>query len=249
MYQEAEILQDTKYERVRDKVYVALDFPNGSAAASFVESMGPGVTHYKVGLELLMAEGPQWLEQMGKLGKQIFLDVKLHDIPNTVAGAIRALAHLPVSIINIHASGGRRMMEAAREALPAQTKIKLIGVTALTSLATEDVEWLGVRQTVSDWTLHLAKTCYDCGLDGVVASAHELTKIYEHLPKDFLTVIPGIRLNRNQMEDQVRVMTPVAAYQAGASYLVIGRAIRSAPYPARALQEVWESLLTVSTFH
>jgi orotidine-5'-phosphate decarboxylase len=221
------------------RVIVALDFADATSALDLAKRLDPAQCRVKVGKELYTAAGPALVEQLTKLGFGVFLDLKFHDIPNTVAAACRAAAALSVWMLNVHASGGRAMLEAARAALPRGAGApKLIAVTLLTSLDAVDVTEIGMSGTLEEIVLRLATLAADCGLDGVVCSAREATVLRAQLGNAFLRVTPGIRLADGTADDQQRVMTPVQAIAAGASYLVIGRPITRAPDPLRVLNDI-----------
>lgn len=191
---------------------------------------------FKVGSQLFTAEGPRAVEKLAGLGLEIFLDLKFHDIPNTVAGAVRAAANLPeVSLMTIHTSGGTAMMAAAREALAGRkARPALLGVTILTSLDGAGLRKIGMSGGTAPRALRLAKLAEESGLDGVVASAHEVASIRKACGPKFLIVVPGIRPSSANSHDQSRVATPQAAIRAGANYLVVGRPITEAPDPGAA---------------
>jgi len=221
------------------KVIVALDFADATSALDLAERLDPAQCRVKVGKELYTAAGPALVERLTRRGFGVFLDLKFHDIPNTVAAACRAAAGLGVWMINVHASGGRAMLEASRAALPSGASApKLIAVTLLTSLHAVDLTEIGMSGTLEEAVLRLATLAADCGLDGVVCSAREATVLRARLGDAFLRVTPGIRLADGTVDDQQRVMTPVQAIAAGASYLVIGRPITRAPDPLQALNDI-----------
>ncbi len=223
----------------RSRIIVALDFPDGGAALRFVERLEPNACRLKVGFELFVAAGPDLVRALVQRGFPVFLDLKFHDIPNTVAGAVRAAARLGVWMINVHASGGRRMLEAARRALPDGTaRPHLVAVTVLTSLEAAELREVGIVHAPQDQVLRLARLAQDCGLDGVVCSAREALLLRRALGTDFLLVTPGIRPAGESAQDQRRVVTPAAAVNAGADYLVVGRPVTRAPDPMEALQAI-----------
>jgi orotidine-5'-phosphate decarboxylase len=214
------------------RIIVALDFPNSQEALQFVEHLDPELCRLKVGFELFVSAGPELLKILHNKGFDIFLDLKLHDIPNTVAAACRSAARLGVWMINVHASGGRDMLEAARDALvPMINAPKLIAVTVLTSLADDDLLDIGVQRKVQEQTLGLAELARATGLDGVVCSAQETSLLRQNLGDKFLLVTPGIRPRGVISDDQKRVMTPTEAVNLGSDYLVIGRPITQAADP------------------
>lgn len=221
------------------KIIVALDYPEAQPALDLVARLDPSLCRLKVGKELFTAAGPRLVEQCMQRGFDVFLDLKFHDIPNTTAQACKAAASLSVWMVNVHALGGRRMMEAARDAVAASTRPpKLIAVTVLTSMAQEDLAGIGITATPAEMVLRLAVLARDSGLDGVVCSAQEAALLRQHCGSNFCLVTPGIRPADAAADDQSRIMTPRAALQNGASYLVIGRPITRAADPLSALQNI-----------
>lgn len=221
------------------KIIIALDYPEARPALILADKLQPSLCRLKVGKELFTAAGPSLLEQLMKRGFEIFLDLKFHDIPNTTAQACKAAAGLGVWMVNVHALGGRKMLDAAREAIANNARRpRLIAVTLLTSMAQDDLDGLGITATPADMVLRLATLARDCGLDGVVCSAREAALLRKQLGRDFCLVTPGIRPAQASLDDQSRVMTPQEALHAGASYLVIGRPITQAADPLRALLEI-----------
>jgi orotidine-5'-phosphate decarboxylase len=222
------------------RIIVALDVPSAGDALALAARLPAGSCRLKVGKELFVSAGPALVDTLVQRGHGIFLDLKFHDIPNTVAQACSAAAKLGVWMVNVHVSGGTRMMRAAREALEAapQHRPKLIAVTVLTSLAAEDVAELGFGPDPSSLALHLAALARDSGLDGVVCSAQESAAMRARFGTGFDLVTPGIRPADAGSDDQARVATPAAAIRAGSSYLVIGRPITRAPDPAAALAAI-----------
>ena len=194
----------------------------------------------KVGSQLFTAEGPRVVQRLARLGFDLFLDLKFHDIPNTVAGAVASAAQLPgIRLLTLHTFGGAAMMSAAREAIAAKKKRpRLLGVTILTSMDAAALEQVGVSGTPGTRALALAKLAQASGLDGVVASMHEAQDIRAACGPKFLIVVPGVRPANIQANDQSRVATPAQAIRAGADYLVIGRPITSAPDAAKAAKEI-----------
>lgn len=218
------------------RIILALDFPSTREAHDLVARLEPSQCRLKVGFELFVAGGPAFVENLANRGFPVFLDLKFHDIPNTVAAACRSAAALGVWMLNVHAGGGRRMMEAAREAVAAaSTQPRLIAVTVLTSMQDEDLAEVGVERPVAGQALGLARLAQNCGLDGVVCSALEASDMRRALGSDFLLVTPGIRPSSGDRGDQRRTATPAAARAAGSDYLVIGRPVTRAPDPAAAL--------------
>lgn len=221
------------------KIIVALDYPEAQPALELVSCLSPSLCRLKIGKELFTAAGPQIVEQCMQRGFEVFLDLKFHDIPNTTAQACKAAASLGVWMVNVHALGGRKMMEAAREAVAASARPpKLIAVTVLTSMAQEDLAGIGITSTPAEMVLRLASLARDSGLDGVVCSAQEASLLRQHCGSSFSLVTPGIRPADASADDQSRIMTPRAALQNGASYLVIGRPITRAADPLLALQNI-----------
>jgi orotidine-5'-phosphate decarboxylase len=224
-------------------VIVALDFPQAPAALDFAQRLSPALCRLKVGKELFTSSGPALVEQLQALGFEVFLDLKFHDIPATVAGAVRAAAGLGVWMVNVHAGGGRRMMEAAVETLAAcRHRPLLIGVTVLTSMSDRDLLELGYSASVEDRVQLLAALAADSGLDGVVCSALEAAVLRQAHGREFCLVTPGIRLAGDEAGDQRRVVTPAAAVAMGSDYLDIGRSVTAAVDPLAALQRVHQEL-------
>ncbi|MDO9101385.1 MAG: orotidine-5'-phosphate decarboxylase [Candidatus Nitrotoga sp.] len=221
------------------KIIIALDYADTQPALELVARLEPAMCRLKVGLELFTTARFQLIEQLMQRGFEIFLDLKFHDIPNTAAQACKAAAELGVWMVNVHALGGRQMMEAAREAMSLYTQPpKLIAVTVLTSMAQEDLADLGIVTTPAEMVLRLAKLARDSGLDGVVCSAREAALLRQHCGSEFCLVTPGIRLADAAADDQSRVMTPCAALGQGADYLVIGRPVTRAADPLQVLQSI-----------
>ncbi len=224
------------------KILVALDFQDAAAALAFAERVSPSQCRLKVGKELFTVAGPQLVEQLVARGFDVFLDLKFHDIPNTVAQAVKAAARLGVWMVNVHASGGRKMMEAARDALRDEPrKPLLIAVTVLTSMDGAQLAELGLPEPAVQVPL-LARLALDCGMDGVVCSAQEAVVLKKLCGADFKLVTPGIRPAGADAGDQSRIMTPEAAMAAGADYLVIGRPITQSADPLATLQAINASL-------
>ncbi|MDE2387903.1 MAG: orotidine-5'-phosphate decarboxylase [Betaproteobacteria bacterium] len=212
------------------RIIVALDFSSAGDALQLAKKLNPQLCRLKVGKELFTATGPQLIEQLMAMDFEVFLDLKFHDIPNTVASACKAAANLGVWMINVHAMGGRKMLTAARDAIPHGTT-KLIAVTLLTSMDQGDIADIGLQGEPEQIVLRLAKLTKDCGLDGVVCSALETANLRQQFGHDFCLVTPGIRPADSQVNDQKRITTPQQAISNGASYLVIGRPITQANDP------------------
>jgi orotidine-5'-phosphate decarboxylase len=225
------------------RIIVALDYPDAASALALAVRLDPTLCRLKVGKELFTAEGPQVVEELMHRGFEVFLDLKFHDIPNTAAQACKAAASLGVWMVNVHALGGRKMMEAARDAVSHATHApKLIAVTVLTSMAQEDLLDIGIKASPAEMVLRLAQLARDSGLDGVVCSAQEAAVLRQRCGDDFCLVTPGIRPADAAADDQSRTMTPRAALDNGASYLVIGRPVTRAADPLRALQEITQQI-------
>jgi orotidine-5'-phosphate decarboxylase len=221
------------------KIIVALDYPSAAPALALADRLEPALCRLKVGKELFTASGPALLEELMRRGFEIFLDLKFHDIPNTAAQACKAAASLGVWMVNVHALGGRKMLEAAREAIARSAQQpKLIAVTMLTSMAQQDLIEIGINATPADMVLRLATLARGSGLDGVVCSPQEAAQLRKQFGNEFCLVTPGIRPAHASLDDQSRVMTPHAAMQAGSSYLVIGRPITQAANPLQALLDI-----------
>jgi orotidine-5'-phosphate decarboxylase len=221
------------------KIIVALDFADAAAALALVARLDPALCRLKVGKELFTVAGPELVRVLVARGFEVFLDLKFHDIPNTVAAACRAAAGLGVWMLNVHASGGRRMMTAAQQALADMPqRPRLIAVTVLTSMSAEDLIEVGVSDVPADQVLRLARLSHACKLDGVVCSAQEAAMLRADLGAAFRLVTPGIRPAGTEVGDQRRVMTPAEALRAGATDLVIGRPITAAADPLAALKQI-----------
>lgn len=225
----------------RPVIITALDYPDAATALALVSQLDPALTNLKVGKELFTRAGPALVDTLQKLGFSVFLDLKYHDIPNTVAGACRAAVDAGVWMLNVHASGGRRMLDAARAAVDSADTL-LIAVTALTSLEDADLLAIGVGGTVEEHVLRLATLTREAGLDGVVCSPLESAMMKRTQGQDFVLVTPGVRPETSEVSDQRRVMTPASAVAAGSDYLVIGRPITQADNPLLALQAIANSL-------
>ena len=225
------------------RVIVALDFPDAGEALAMAARLDPALCRVKVGKELFVAAGPPVVASLQARGFEVFLDLKFHDIPNTVAGACRAAARLGVWMLNVHASGGVAMMRAAREAVaPFPKPPLLIGVTVLTSLSDAEVGEIGFAGSAADNVARLARLAAASGLDGVVCSAEEAALLRAALGAGFVTVTPGIRLPGDAKGDQSRVVTPEDAVRRGAHYLVIGRPVTQSADPSATLQSIMRSL-------
>jgi orotidine-5'-phosphate decarboxylase len=234
-----------KQPGVERRIIVALDYPDADAARQFVARVQPGLCRLKVGKELFVAAGPAFVQELVDQGFDVFLDLKFHDIPNTVAQACKAAARLGVWMMNVHASGGPRMLAAAREALEGmENRPLLIAVTVLTSMGPDELKAIGVEVDAEQQVLRLAGLTQAAGLDGVVCSAQEAAVLRQNLGADFSLVTPGIRPAGSATGDQTRILTPIQAIRAGADYLVIGRPITQAANPVQVLQDIVREIET-----
>ena len=234
---------------MNNKPIIALDFPSEKEVFTFLQQFEAKL-FVKIGMELYMQEGPSIVHKVKELGHDVFLDLKLHDIPNTVKSATKGLARLDVDLVNVHAAGGRAMMEGALEGLDAgtaagQSRAKLIAVTQLTSTTEEQMQReQAIPLTLNESVLHYASLTKQAGLNGVVCSVHEARAIADACGEDFLRVTPGIRMLGGEAHDQKRIATPDGARQDGSSLIVVGRAITGATNPVKAYEEVlnlWEA--------
>ena len=233
----------SSHDDARRRIIVPLDLPDPDAALALVERLSGRAGMFKIGLELFCAAGPSLVRRVVERGEQVFLDLKLHDIPTTVERAAAACAGLNVSLLNVHLAGGDRMARAVvRRLAGLPRRPKLLGVTMLTSLEQNDLPGLGIARPLADQVVALARMGRDAGLDGVVASAHEIRAIKKACGEKFLVVTPGIRPEGSPATDQRRTMTPSEALAAGADYLVIGRPITAAPDPAAALEGIVDGI-------
>lgn len=226
---------------------VALDTPDLNSALKLAIALKDKVGGIKVGMEFFNANGPSAVKQIIALGMPVFIDLKLSDIPNTVAAGLTSLLSLNAFMLNIHVLGGRAMMEAAVNAVNQAESLGynrplLIGVTIVTSMEDADMQELGINNQASEQVIHLAKLAKDCGLDGVVCSSHEIAGIKQACGDAFKTIVPGIRPKGVIAHDQKRVMTPSEAIKQGADYLVVGRPITQAPNPKDMASDIWQSI-------
>jgi len=231
-------------EASRRRLILALDFDRLAPALTLARRVAGSVGMFKVGSQLFTAEGPQAIERLAGLGPGIFLDLKFHDIPNTVAGAVAAAAALPgVELVNVHALGGAEMMRAAARAVRGQRKRPhLIAVTVLTSMDAASLRRVGIAGPPQPRVVRLAKLARQCGLDGVVASGQEVRAIRRACGRNFLTVVPGVRPAAAARGDQARVVTPGDAIRAGADYIVVGRPITAARDPLSAAESIVDEI-------
>lgn len=227
------------------RIIVALDYPDADSARQFVARVRPDLCRLKVGKELFVTAGPAFVRELVDQGFEVFLDLKFHDIPNTVAQACKAAARLGVWMMNVHASGGPRMLAAAREALESfERRPLLIAVTVLTSMGGDELRAIGIPTDAEQQVLRLAGLTHVAGLDGVVCSALEATALRRELGPDFCLVTPGIRPAGSATGDQTRILTPIQAIRAGADYLVIGRPITQADEPLQVLESIAQEIET-----
>jgi len=221
---------------MRDRLIVALDVSSAREARDLVLRIGPAAGIYKVGLQLFTAEGPEFVRELVRSGRKVFLDLKFHDIPNTVGLAVRQAAELGVYMLTIHGSGGSGMLKAAAEA--ASGRVKLLAVTVLTSIGDQDLQEIGVAGRVVDQVLRVAALAKTAGFSGVVASPQEAAQIRQSLGEGFAIVTPGVRPRGAALNDQQRVATPGEAIASGATHVVVGRPITHAGDPAKAACEI-----------
>ncbi|WP_028486628.1 orotidine-5'-phosphate decarboxylase [Thiomicrorhabdus chilensis] len=234
-----------KKEGLDPKVLIALDFADAQSALLFVEGLDPSLCRLKVGKELFAVAGPEFVKSLIKKDFEVFLDLKYHDIPNTVAKAVQAAARMGVWMVNVHALGGRKMMQAAQQAIAELNQPKkplLIAVTILTSMEQDDLQEIGLSGSPQENVMRLARLAQDSGMDGVVCSAQEAGDLREALGEAFCLVTPGIRPQGSDVNDQKRIMTPKEAMEAGASYLVVGRPITQSVTPLQVLQDINQSI-------
>lgn len=224
---------------------MALDYSSEVDVLALVEKLSPHECRLKVGKELFTSVGPQIVKRLVVSGFDVFLDLKFHDIPNTVAHALKAARDLGIWMVNVHASGGVRMMESARAALKGVDDPLLIAVTVLTSMGQEDLDQLGIKSPLEQHIVHLAEMASNCGLDGVVCSAREVPLLRQAFSDEFCLVTPGIRPAGSDAADQCRIVTPEDAIRLGSNFLVIGRPITQSADPAAVLRAINTSLLTV----
>lgn len=226
------------------QIIVALDFSTEKSCLEFLDRIDPMRCRVKVGKELFTRCGPELIKQIRSRSFDVFLDLKFHDIPNTVAAALQAAADLDVWMVNVHASGGKAMLDASRAALNQQQGPLLVAVTVLTSIGAEDLAQLGIGHSPQQQVQKLAKLTADCGLDGVVCSAQESTLLRQQHPTNFCLVTPGIRPTGDNLDDQKRVVTPRLALEQGSDYLVIGRPITQASDPSKKLDNIIQEIQT-----
>ena len=232
----------------RDRLIVALDVASAAAARKIVAAVGESASTYKVGMQLYTAEGPQVVRDLVSSGRRVFLDLKYHDIPNTVGAAVRETAALQVSMLTVHAAGGGKMLRAAVEAARARPDLLVLAVTVLTSLDESDLASTGVNAGMDAQVLKLASLALGEGCQGIVSSAREAPALRRKLGTNFALVTPGVRPAGGDVQDQARVVTPEEAIAAGASHVVVGRPITGAPDPAAAAAAILAQLATATTY-
>jgi orotidine-5'-phosphate decarboxylase len=231
----------------KDRLAVALDFADEHEALKLVDRLGQTCQWYKVGMELYYAAGNSIVQRLRDRGFNVFLDLKLHDIPNTVAGAVRSATHAGASLLTLHATGGAAMMTAAAEAAATPGSPRLLAVTVLTSMDANELAGIGITSSPADQVLRLAKLAKKSGIDGMVCSAEEVAMLRKETGPDTLLVIPGIRPAGSAVGDQKRIATPAQAIAQGASMLVVGRPITRAADPAAAARAILEEIEQAST--
>lgn len=229
--------------KITSPIIVALDYPSAHQAIAMAKQLDPSQVRLKVGKELFTAAGPALVESLQSLGFELFLDLKFHDIPNTVAGALKSAANLGVWMVNVHASGGRRMLEAAANAVAQASQPPLLtAVTVLTSMGEDELAELGINVSLEEQVKRLALLAQSAGIDGVVCSAREAQMLRQACGDSFLLVTPGIRPEGSNKDDQTRIMTPADAQKVGVNYMVIGRPITQASNPQLITQEILQTL-------
>ena len=224
----------------RDRLIIALDVGTRAEAISLALTLAPVAAWMKIGLQLFTAEGPDLVRAIRETGANVFLDLKLHDIPNTVARAVESATELDVQMLSLHLSGGREMVQAAVDAAPRD--LLLLGVTVLTSVNSGTLREIGMAEDVSQQVVRLGKIGLDCGIGGIVASAHEIEPLRKVVGQDLKLIIPGIRPRGSDEQDQRRIMTPADAIAAGANYLVVGRPVTAAADPTVAARKILEEI-------
>ena len=226
----------------RERLIVALDVSSAAAAKKIVAAVGDSALTYKVGMQLYTAEGPQVVRDLVAAGRQVFLDLKYHDIPNTVGSAVAEAAKLGVRMLTVHASGSTKMLHAAVEAAKAKPDLMILAVTVLTSMGSPDLETIGMSGTLEESVVRLAKIALGNGCQGIVTSAREAAAVRAQLGGNFAIVTPGVRPAGKSVGDQVRVVTPAEAIAAGATHIVVGRPITEAADPAAEAQSILDQI-------
>lgn len=226
----------------RQRLIVALDVSTAAAAQKIVTAVGDSALTYKVGMQLFTAEGPQIVRDLVTSGRRVFLDLKYHDIPNTVGAAVSEAAKLGVSMLTVHASGGNKMLRAAVDAAKVRPELIVLAITVLTSMGEDDLDTIGMHGSVKESVVRLASIALANGCQGVVTSAREASALRAELGDRFVIVTPGVRPAGSNVGDQVRVVTPAEAISAGASHIVVGRPITGAADPAAAASAILEQI-------
>ena len=240
------LIHDRRINDARQHLIVALDVSSAAAARKIVAAVGDSASTYKIGMQLYTAEGPQLVRELVASGRRIFLDLKYHDIPTTVASAVREAAKLGVSMLTVHASGGSKMLRGAVEAAASvNPELVVLGVTVLTSMDEHDLEEAGARDKILDQVLRLADLAIRSGCQGIVTSARETAQVRSRLGHKFAIVNPGIRLAGADRGDQSRVVTPAEAIAAGATHIVVGRPITEAANPAAEAEKILQEMSAV----
>lgn len=242
---------NTEYKNMAGRLIVALDYPDAAQASALVEQLQGIPCYMKIGMQLFYAAGPDFVRELKDMGYSVFLDLKMHDIPNTVKGGAESITRLGVDMFNVHAAGGTQMMKAAYEGMnnalasdSSLTKPIIIAVTQLTSTSQTVLnDQIGVEGSIEEAVVRYAKLAHDAGLDGVVASAQEVPSIGAACGKDFITVTPGIRPVGSQLGDQSRVLTPGEAIRQGSHYIVVGRPITGDRHPREAAERIIEEMM------
>lgn len=229
---------------MENKIIIALDTHSPEQGQFLIKELHSFPIWFKIGMEAYFSLGPEFIHKVKDHGNNVFLDLKLHDIPNTVAQALKGLSHLPIDMVNVHSLGGREMLMRSRESLESfPRRPLLIGVTQLTSSTTKMMnEDQNIPGDILESVLSLSKLARECGLDGVVSSPHEVRKIKEACGRDFLTITPGIRPKEEQSQDQKRITTPKEAFSNGSDFIVIGRPVTLSPSPKKALEKIIKEL-------
>lgn len=233
---------DFRHDDPRQRLIVALDVSNAAAAQKIVATVGDSALTFKVGMQLYTAEGPQVVRDLVNSGRRVFLDLKYHDIPNTVGAAVAEAANLGVSMLTVHASGSAKMLRAAAEAAKPHSELTVLAVTVLTSMDAADLDQIGVHDAMQDSVLRLAKLALSNGCQGIVTSAHEARSLRAQLGDAFAIVTPGIRPAGSSKGDQARIVTPTQAIAAGATHIVVGRPITEAADPAAEARAILQQI-------
>ncbi len=233
---------DFRHDEPRQRLIVALDVSTAAAAQKIVAAVGDSALTFKVGMQLYTAVGPQVVRDLVDSGRRVFLDLKYHDIPNTVGAAVAEAAKLGVSMLTVHSSGGAKMLRAAAEAAKPYPELTVLAVTVLTSMDAADLDQIGIHDSMQDSIVRLAKLALSSGCQGIVTSAHEAPSLRAQLGDDFAIVTPGIRPAGSSKADQARIVTPAQAIAAGATHIVVGRPITEAADPAAEARAILQQI-------